>query len=363
MAWAAYPPLDAAASAQPLQPVVCLHDAGSGSREWQTLLQHPPAGTRLILIDWPRHGKSSPLSATGVDKGGLLSLMTNPSREGFVKGHDLSRADKANKMKRASAPAIPRMRQTQPCQQSDSGSLLDLFTAALHSTLNQLAISKAILLGSGFGAAVATHYASLHSGAVLGLILARPAGLIDPRSSRTRPLSACIPILAKSRPEVAQTSSEAVLAGRRHTLRLEAIKQEMQPLLDAAESELKQTQPTLRADLAALKQPILFTLSRHNRKYPLRDYIELLDPLLDHSPQHRITVFTGSLHPAWDEPQRFAQAVNGFVQSQLPLADHHHAWLLTAADYPAENMNLWKCVHPECSAEQALPAESNPNAT
>jgi pimeloyl-ACP methyl ester carboxylesterase len=303
IAWAAYPP----ERASNLQPVICLHDAGSGSREFQPLLKSQPLGSRIILIDWPGHGSSaSPSTSEGM----------------------------------ADVIADGRM---------------DRCVGLLRSALEQLAVHRPILLGSGFGAAVALQYASQNAGSILGLILCQPAGLIPSKAAGSKPLSTCFPKLT-------QSASRPAPAARRQALRLEALKPEMQPYTDAARAELQRSQPSLQAALAGLKTPVLFTLSRDSRQFPLQSYLNLLDPLLAQSPQHRITVFTGSFHPAWDEPHRFAQAINGFMQSQLPFAVHHHAWLLAAADYPATNMNLWKCVHPECSAEQALPAQANPNA-
>jgi hypothetical protein len=100
--------------------------------------------------------------------------------------------------------------------------------------------------------------------------------------------------------------------------------------------------------------PVLFAFSQHDRTLPFKNYLALLDPLLKTSPQHRFTVFSGNFNPVWDEPARFSQALNGFVQSQLPLEQHRHAWLLAVVDWPARGSNLWKCVHPACDAEQIL---------
>ena len=40
------------------QPILCLHAAGSGSREFHPLLNHRMIGSRLIFVDWPGHGRS-----------------------------------------------------------------------------------------------------------------------------------------------------------------------------------------------------------------------------------------------------------------------------------------------------------------
>jgi pimeloyl-ACP methyl ester carboxylesterase len=311
--WAAFPAL----AQTNVQTVVCLHDIGSGSREFQPVLERQPGNTRLIAYDWPNHGNSAPMPDAHADT-------TGP----------------------------------------ESTNLIDQFCGILHSVLHQLEVPQPIiLLGSGFGATVAIRFASQNPSAILGIVVCQPAGLIPSRSSRPGFWASCVPQWLRSKePNSPPNDSDSSAAAHRQALRLEALQPEMRPLLNAAEVSMQQSQSALRTDLIALDTPVLFALSRDSRKYPLRDYIELLDPLLARSPQHRITVFTGNFHPAWDEPNRFAQAVNGFIQSQLPVANHHHAWLLTAVDYPAENMNLWKCVHPECNLEQALPAETNPNA-
>jgi pimeloyl-ACP methyl ester carboxylesterase len=39
--------------------VVCLHDAGSGSREFHPLISRIPIGSQLLMLDWPGHGHSA----------------------------------------------------------------------------------------------------------------------------------------------------------------------------------------------------------------------------------------------------------------------------------------------------------------
>jgi hypothetical protein len=129
----------------------------------------------------------------------------------------------------------------------------------------------------------------------------------------------------------------------------------------SASASLTQSQSSPRTALESLPVPILFALSRESKAYPLRKYLALLDPLLAKAPQYRFTVFAGDFHPIWDEPARFAQALTGFIQAQLPLEKHRHAWLLTAVDWPTQNTNLWKCVHPECPEELILTTGQNPN--
>ena len=277
--------------------VVCLHDAGSGSREFHPLVSRIPIGSQLLMLDWPGHGHSA-----------------DP-----VKGTAFS---------------------------------IEHCASLLNGVLNQLGILRPILLGSGFGAAVAIRYAADHPTQVMGLILCQPAGLVSPgplSSSPTRKLN-CV------------ATSKINTPAHRQALRLEVVKAALRTLCEEANLSLRQSETGLHSALKAFQCPVLFALSRESRVYPLQKYLDLLDPLLKSAPQHRFTVFTGDFNPIWDEPERFAQALTGFVQAQLPLSRHRHAWLLSAVDWPTRTMNLWKCVHPECPAEQVLSEGQNPNA-
>jgi hypothetical protein len=142
---------------------------------------------------------------------------------------------------------------------------------------------------------------------------------------------------------------------------VELVRLALRRYCDEALTSLRQSEATLRVALKSLSCPVLFALCDRSDGYPLRSHLDLLDPLLKSAPQHRLTVFSGDFNPIWDEPERFAQALSAFVQSQLPFSRHHHAWLLAAVDWPTRGMNHWKCVHPECTAEQVLPEGRNAN--
>jgi len=271
------------------QPVVCLHDAGSGSREFRPLIDRLPIDTSLLLLDWPGHGRS----AEAVE---------------------------------------PRAFSIQQC------------ASRLSEVLSQLRIVRPILLGGGFGAAVAIHYAAGHPTEVAGLVLCQPAGLVSPADTMDKAAASRINGL-----------------GRRQALRVEIVRPALRRVYDAALASIRRSEAGLRLALKSLPCPIFFALSRESRMYPLKTCLDLLDPLLKSTPRHRLTIFNGDFNPVWDEPDRFAQALTGFVQAQLPLSRHRHAWLLSAVDWPTRSMNLWKCVHPECPAEQALPEGQNAN--
>jgi pimeloyl-ACP methyl ester carboxylesterase len=293
------------------QPVVCLHSIGSGSREFQPLINRIPAGSRLILLDWPGHGRSG-----DPPEGPSQKATENVPHSWFSVEH--------------------------------SAKLLD-------TVLNRLGITRPILLGCEFGAAVALHYAVSHPADVLGLVLCQPAGLIPPSAGST---------LMKAASAAASLGMNN--PARRQALRLQALK----PAFFAADAEaslsLRASEAALRSALLSTACPILFALARNSRKYPLskyplKRYLALLNPALATAPRYRLTVFSGSFHPIWDEPERFAQALSGFIQAQLPLERHDHAWLLAAVDWPTRGMNHWKCVHPQCRAEQTLPEGQNAN--
>ncbi len=55
------------------------------------------------------------------------------------------------------------------------------------------------------------------------------------------------------------------------------------------------------------------------------------------------------------------RVVSGFAAATLPLVQHHHAWTLAQADWPARGLNEWRCTHAECRAGLALPVGENPD--
>jgi pimeloyl-ACP methyl ester carboxylesterase len=297
--------------AQSAQAILCLHSAGAGSREFHPLFLRPPAGSRLILVDWPGHGRSDDL-ATGADRNVTL----------------------------------------------------DYAAIIIHALLNQLQIHKPILLGSGFGAAAAIHFATRFRDQAAGLVLCHPAGLISSSGAGSAPkgkrgLKRMLRRIEKFAP--AKAGSNALLATKRQALRMEILKPAMQPALTAARKSLQESSASLRSALDSLMIPALFALSHDSLDYPLSKYIALLEPSMAWLPRHQFTVFEGAFHPIWDEPQRFGQMLTSFVQARLPVEKHTHAWLLSAVDWPTKNNNLWKCVHTECDAERVLPTGQNAN--
>jgi pimeloyl-ACP methyl ester carboxylesterase len=297
------------------QAILCLHAAGTGSREFRPLTHRCPVGSRLIFVDWPGHGRSE---EPPLESGGNTPQLT-----------------------------------------------IESCATILQTLLNQLGIDMPILLGSGFGAAVALRFAADHPGQVRGLVLCLPAGLVP--TSATEPFSqrgkrGVGRLLRRMKSSVpANTGKDTTIAARRQALRMEALRPAMQSLRAAAKESADRSLASLQKALDSLSCPALFALSHASREYPLRKYLALLDPSLAWTPKHQFTVFAGAFHPLWDEPERFALALTSFVQAQLPVEKHTHAWLIHAVDWPTKDTNLWKCVHPDCAAERALPAGQNAN--
>jgi pimeloyl-ACP methyl ester carboxylesterase len=284
-------------------PVVCLHAAGHGARDFSLLEHHAPANCRLLLIDWPGHGRSSgDSSAFGVER----------------------------------------------C------------TALLAGFLNAQGLRNAILLGTEFGAAVALAFAMQHPARVRGLVLCQPSGLLNSSESRSRPGRFVRPgtktLLRRPALQPAEIEEKQVEAlASKHAL-----------ACDQAARSLLALEETLRGGLAQVRCPVLIALSARSAAYPLKPMLRFLEPLLNVAPldqpgQAKLAIFPGRSSPLWESPERMANMLSGFACATQPLDAHTHAWTLTAADWPSRGMNQWQCTHPGCRASLALPIEENPN--
>jgi pimeloyl-ACP methyl ester carboxylesterase len=311
IAWEEIPSAD-----ETTQPLICLHAAGTGSREFRPLISRCPSGSRLILLDWPGHGRSDDLAAIS---GGASTLTVG------------------------------------------------LCSGVVEVLIEQLGIDKPILVGSGFGAAVAIHFAADHPGEVLGLVLSLPEGLVSANSAGPFSQKGRLGIKRLLRRMDGSGSGKidpkARAAARRQALRMEALRPSMLGMRKAAGISLKLEQPGLRKAIETLSCPALFALSRDSEEFPSRKYMTLLDPSLAVVTHHQFTVFSGAFHPIWDEPDRFAIALASFVQARAPVGKHIHAWMLSEVDWPTKDNNLWKCVHPDCVAERVLPTGRDANAS
>jgi pimeloyl-ACP methyl ester carboxylesterase len=286
-------------------PVVCLHGSGHGARDFRMLQSQSPQGCRLLLLDWPGHGRSGPdaRSFTVERCVGLLS--------GF---------------------------------------------------LNAQGLRSAVLLGSEFGASVALVFAKQHPARVRGLVLCQPAGLLPPtdpqRPSRLgkavrRPARALLRKPPETAAELEQQQVDALEP--RHAL------QNNQAGLSVLALE-----DTLRNALDQGLCPIVVALAERSRTYPLKPLQRLLEPMLSVTPMDqpgrpKLAIFPGRHSPLWEDPKRLAQVLSGLAGATVPLESHRHSWTLAAVDWPAKGMNQWLCTHPGCHVAQTLPVEENPN--
>lgn len=285
-------------------PVVCLHAAGHGARDFKLLKKESPAGCRLILLDWPGHGRSGPDSRSfTVER--CVGLLT-----GF---------------------------------------------------LNFLGLRGAILLGSEFGAAVALAFSIQHPSRVRGLVLCQPAGVLAAEPRHTFRGAGALSrragtILHRSRKSEAEL--ELALVERQAATHALQCNQAALSVLALEE--------TLRSGLAQGLSPMLVALAAGSRNYPLKPFLRFLQPLLSVTPleqpgRPKLAVFPGRHSPLWEDPARLAQVLSGFACATMPLDSHPHSWTLAAVDWPARGMNQWLCTHPGCHAAELLPTEENPN--
>ena len=286
-------------------PVVCLHAVGHGARDFRLLQQAAPAGCRLLLLDWPGHGRSS---------------------------------------------ADPRSFTVERC------------VGLLLAFLNAQGLRSAILLGSEFGASVALAFAIQHPARVRGLVLCQPSGLLPSlppgRLSGIRG--------AVRRPARAIFRKPLRTAAELEQMRVDSLEAQHSLQCNQAALSILALEDTLRTGLAQGLFPILVVLSSRSHAYPLKPFQRFLEPMLSVTPIERpgrpkLAIFPGRYSPLWENPARMAQVLSGFAAATMPLDSHRHSWTLAAADWPARGMNQWICTHPQCNAAQALPAEENPN--
>ena len=212
-------------------------------------------------------------------------------------------------------------------EQEDLQQALDRAVDLLAGYLHECEFRKAILLGAEFGAAVAIAFVVRHPELVSGLILCQPLGVVAPRLAWQ------------------------LWAGER---RVDALQ-----TAHAAYTALAQR---LRAGLKEITCPVLAVISKSNRTTPLHPLRQLFAELDTGQSRLRIAVFSGRRSPLVDDPERMVRVVSGFAAAALPLVQHRHAWTLAQTDWPARGLNQWRCTHPECHAELAVPVGENPES-
>jgi pimeloyl-ACP methyl ester carboxylesterase len=286
-------------------PVVCLHAAGHGSRDFRLLQRESPAGCRLILFDWPGHGRSS------------------AELRSFTVEHCV---------------------------------------AVLAGFLNALGLGSAILLGSEFGAAVALSFAGEHPERVRGLVLCQPAGLVPGVAEQQPSANGLGSRIAAGGLLHRAASSPAELEKRR----VDSVAPRHALQRNQAALSVLALEDTLRSSVAQGLCPIVVALAARSRAYPLKPFLRFLEPLLSVTPLEqpglpKLAIFTGRHTPLWEDPARLARVLSGFACATLPLDSHPHSWTLAAVDWPARGMNQWLCTHPGCHAAQSLPSDESPN--
>jgi pimeloyl-ACP methyl ester carboxylesterase len=285
-------------------PVICLHAAGHGSRDFSLLQREHPQGCRLYLLDWPGHGRSS--------------------------------ADK------------------KPFTVERCVELLAAF-------LDAQGLRSALLAGTEFGATVAVAFAIRHSERVRGLVLCQPAGFIQMTRRRGPQTGASLTSQAGTSPRRKKASPAEM-----EQERVDRLSSVHAVLCQQADQSVKALEEWLRAGLARCACPVLIALAAKGRGCPVEPLKEFLAPLLSSlGPEQpsvpQLAIFAGQFSPLWQHPARMARALSGFVAATAPLESHDHFWTLAATDWPARGMNQWVCAHPACRAERALPVEQNPN--
>jgi len=210
--------------------------------------------------------------------------------------------------------------------QEDLPRALDHAVDLLADYMKVCELSKAILLGAEFGAAVAIVFAVRNPDLVGGLILCQPLGLVEPRFAW--------------QPWAGERRSDA---------------------LRAAQAAYAVAGQRLRESLRKVGCPVLAVISKSSRLVPMLALQKLLAELDAGQSRLRLAAFPGRRSPLVDDPERMVRVVSGFASATLPLEQHRHAWTLKQADWPARGLNQWNCTHPECNAEIALPVGENPD--
>jgi len=287
-------------------PVICLHGAGHGASDFHPLQQKFPMDCRLLLLDWPGHGRS----------GGDRMPFT------------LERC-------------------------------VDLLTRFMNSR----GLRDAVLMGSEFGAAVALAFAVKHPARVRGLVLSEPAGLVAPLAPRRfSRLGATLRRGAR-----AVLRQQRVTPLELQLRRVDELQQDHALEVNHAALSLLAHQDALRSALAEAPCSILVALAQKSRAWPLKRFQHFLAPLIGSSKPDRpgrikLAIFSGTGSPLWESPARLACVLSGFAGATRPLAAHRHSWTIAAADWPARGMNQWHCTHPGCAAALALSVDQDPNA-
>jgi pimeloyl-ACP methyl ester carboxylesterase len=241
--------------------VVCLHAIGHGGGDFDAVVEALASRYRVTVLDWPSHGWS---------------------------GYD------------AAPPGVARY-----------GELLAAFIA-------ELGLDHVVLIGNSIGGGAAIHYAHAAPEKVAALVLANPAGMIEPtpRSRRAVGIMARFFSAGVSRrwwftpafalyyrlvlPKAPARARRAAIIAARH---------EIASLLAQAWRGFAEPSSDLRSAAAALSCPVLFTWAMRDRfvRY------ELCRAAIATVPKGTLKKFDAGHSPFLETPEAFIASVSRFL--------------------------------------------------
>jgi pimeloyl-ACP methyl ester carboxylesterase len=244
----------------PGEPIVCLHAAGHGSRDFELLVARAGGRRRFVTVDWPAHGGSGP--------------------------------DRAP---------------------TDASRYADL----LRGLLDALSLERVVLLGNSVGGAAALEVAAREPCRVSALVLVNCGGLAEPSAfvrlfthmmawiyrhpgARWFPwfFSIQYRILLRG-PQAAEQRARIVAAGREHA-----------GVLAELWRSFGHPPHDVRADISRVQCPVWLAWARHdpyNHRWLIRSALRRF-----HAP---LTLYAGGHAPFLEQPDAFWQDLDRFLQA------------------------------------------------
>lgn len=242
--------------------VVCLHATGHGGRDFEAFAREMSGDYQIVRLDWPGQGRS------GSDR----------------------------------EPATPAR-----------------YAWLLEGVLEQLGITRPILIGNSIGGATAIHYATRHP--VAALVLCDAGGLV-PVNTVTRAFCRGMSRLfaagarnpAWFRRSFRFYYERLVLpssAAKEQRERIIAAAHELSPVLASAWHHFGEPEADIRQLAASLRVPVWCAWARQDRVIPLW----LCRPALKKVPDMRLTMFEGGHAAFLEQPEAFAAGFRQFMAS------------------------------------------------
>lgn len=242
----------------PGEPILCLHAAGHGSRDFEPLVGRAAGRRRLITVDWPAHGGS-----------GLDRFSANATR----------------------------------------------YAQLLRGLLDALSLESVVLLGNSVGGAAALEVAAREPSRVRALVLVDAGGLARPNAPvrlftrmmawvYRRPNAWWFPwffsiqyrVLLRG-PEAAEQRARIVATGREHA-----------GVLAELWKSFGESSRDLRADIARLQCPVWLAWARHDPY----NHRWLIGPALRRF-HASLTLYRGGHAPFLEQPDAFWQDLDRFL--------------------------------------------------